>query len=188
MSASNPVARRVTAIGILVTPVIVALGAFSIWAASYWTEATQRIHAAQSRIHAAEARSIQVSGYALVLDAWREHAKTEASGLVLGAEPALAQASVAARAKSAFAAAGGVVQRYIPADARIENGVRVHDIEAIGVLPTEGLPRLVSALETGAPRLFVEMLDVQPEADRNDRIRVALRARAYGVAAKEAKQ
>lgn len=186
MTGYSPLTRRMTAIGLLAAPVIVGLGLFTIWAVSYWSEASLRIRSAEERIHVAEARAIQISGYALVQDAWKEYAATPASGLILKSA-AVAEATVESRAREAFAASGGALRRYTPLPVRQEPGVDQLGAEAIGELPAEALPIFLAALETGAPRLFLDMLDVQPvDGAAAGRLRVALRVSAFRLTAEGA--
>ncbi len=189
MTGYSPFTRRVTAISLLAAPLIVGLGAFSIWAISYWSEASIRIHAAQERIHAAEARSIQISGYSLLKEAWAEFSATSASGLILASDEKAAEQAVEARAKAAFASVGGALARYTPLAIQREPGLAQHGAEARGDLPAEALPIFLASLETGAPRLLLTMLDVQPRTDGPDgRLKVVLRASAFRLTAKEAAQ
>lgn len=177
MSGASPFTRRLTAIGLLAAPLIVALGAFAIWAVSYWSEASIRIHDAQERIHAAEARTIQISGYALLQDAWTEFSATPASGLILTENEIEAEEAVSARARNVFASVGGSLNHYAPLAIRREPGLARHGAELRGELPADQLPVFLAALESGAPRLLLDMIDAQPRDEKS--LKVVLRASAF---------
>lgn len=187
MSLNSPLMRRVTALGLLATPMIVALGAFAIWAVGYWSEASQRITAAQNRIRAAEARMIQVSGYGLLGDAWREFAREDGSGLVREADADAAREIVLKRAADAFAGAGGGLQSATLLDSLVEPGLEHMRFEAHGAVEADKLPLFLTALERGSPRLFLDLLDLQADA-AGGRLDVALRASAFRLTDKEGRQ
>ena len=178
MSGASPFTRRLTAIGLLAAPLIVALGAFAIWAVSYWSEASIRIHEAQERIHAAEARTIQISGYALLQDAWTEFSATPSSGLILTENEVEAEEAVSTRARGMSLrqwAARSTTTR--PLAIRREPGLARHAAELRGELPADQLPVFLAALESGAPRLLLDMIDAQPRDEKS--LKVVLRASAF---------
>lgn len=179
---------RLTALGLLATPLLVALGAFAVWSIGHWTEAGRRIVEAEDRLHAAEARLAQVDGYGLLGEAWRDYAASDASGLVLEPGEDAARAALAARIAEAFDAAGGDALGVAHLSTREEPGLAELRLEAGGRVPAASLPGFLDSLEATSPFLHVDLLDLRarPDASPGAPLSVRLRVSAFQLRPEEA--
>lgn len=157
-------------------PVLAAFGAFVVWAADAWRDASQRLRAAEQEEQRLSAQRVQAQAYDGLLARWREYASTRASGLWPASDDERLAAEMASRAAEAIGAADGAVLDWALADAADEDGLRVVRIELVAEAPAAGLNGVLDAIETPTPFVMVERL-VARAASIADPSRLELRLR-----------
>lgn len=156
---------RVLALLIFFAPLLVGGAAFGVWSWSNWSEASNRILRAETRMRELSALRIQAEAYEGLRGQWRDFAAAGSAGLAPPGTDSRTAEDMIARIRDALLGYGGVIS-----DARALEALRLGGLQRTRValsarIDGERLIEALTAMQTGAPFLFVELLSIRAAND-----------------------
>lgn len=154
---------RFLAMLIVLSPLLLAGGAFSAWAIARWIDGGRALAVAEQARHEADALSAQARLFAPLREAWNDYAVTAASGLAQEETAEDAAAALSARLNAAFEASKSRLRSIerLADGAPPRPGLSRLRFEVLGAAPEAELPGLLAAIEGETPFAFIEFLDMR---------------------------
>lgn len=157
---------RLLAVTLAAAPLIVGLGLFAGWAYEGLVVDGGRAEQALSDSRRLEAMAEQARQYEPLGEAWRDYVASEAAGAVRALTSADAAADLRERLAALFDRFdGALLAAEAVQSAPHSGGLSALTLDVSGGVPTDRLAGFLEALETEPPFLFIETLDLWPEAD-----------------------
>lgn len=157
---------RLLAVTLAAAPLIVGLGLFAGWAYEGLVVDGVRAEQALGDSRRLEAMAEQARQYEPLGEAWRDYVASEAAGAVRALTSADAAADTRERLHTLFERFGGGLSAAETVQSAPHSGaLSTVTLDVLGAVPTERLAGFLEALETEPPFLFIETLDLWPEAD-----------------------